>query len=82
MGGGRLQSPWLKNKKEWSATVIDWNVQSVNDATQINFTHIGLVPQIECYNDCTKGWNFFVGESLLHLIKEGIGKPETPKVAC
>jgi hypothetical protein len=72
---------WLKDKKEWNGTTIDWEVKHVNNSTRINFTHVGLVPQIECYKDCVKGWNFYVGESLLQLIKDGVGKPETPKVA-
>jgi hypothetical protein len=70
---------WLSDKKEWKNTKINWEVSSKGDQTQIDFTHIGLVPGIECYSDCTKGWNFFVQESLLKLISEGKGLPEVPK---
>ncbi len=36
-------------------------------------THVGLVPEAECYNDCKAGWDKHVGESLLKLLTEGKG---------
>jgi len=30
---------------------------------------------MECYDDCSNGWNFHVGESLFKLITEGVGEP-------
>jgi hypothetical protein len=50
-----------------------------NLETRIDFTHVGLLPGIECYNDCSKGWNFFIKESLFKFITEGKGLPEVPK---
>jgi len=72
---------WLTDKKEWNGTKIKWEISTSDNATQIDFTHIGLVPEIECYNDCSKGWNFFVKESLLKLITEGKGLPNAPQSA-
>lgn len=69
---------WLKNKKEWKDTKINWEISTNKSAQQISMTHIGLVPGIECYNDCEKGWNFYVGESLLKLITQQKGVPDTP----
>jgi len=66
---------WLKDKKEWKDTQLVWEVSSLPDGTQIRMTHVGLVPGIECYDDCSNGWNFHVGESLFKLITEGIGIP-------
>ena len=40
-------------------------------------THVGLTPDKECYEDCNKGWSFYVGESLRKLITEGKGLPGT-----
>ena len=71
---------WLTDKEEWKNTTIEWEVLRKNNATEISFTHVGLVPQIECYNDCRKGWDFYLKESLSKLITEGKGFPETPKV--
>jgi hypothetical protein len=36
-------------------------------------THAGLVPGVECYGNCEKGWDFYVGESLLRLLTENTG---------
>lgn len=70
---------WLTDKKEWSGTQIKWDISTRGPVTQIDFMHIGLVPEIECYNDCSTGWNFYVKESLFKLITEGKGLPDVPK---
>jgi hypothetical protein len=66
---------WLKDKKEWKDTTMSWEISAKENATQISFTHIGLVPGIECYNGCEKAWNFYVNESLFKLLAEGKGIP-------
>jgi len=66
---------WLKDKKEWKDTTMSWEISAEKNATQISFTHIGLVPGIECYNGCEKAWNFYVKESLFKLLTEGKGIP-------
>ena len=71
---------WLTDKEEWKNTTIEWEVFRKNNTTEISFTHVGLVPEIECYNDCRKGWDFYIKESLRKLITEGKGLPETPKI--
>jgi hypothetical protein len=67
----------LKDKKEWKNTTIVWEISTVNNATQISMTHIGLVPEKECYSDCEKGWNFFIKESLFKFLTEHKGLPTT-----
>ena len=67
---------WLKDKKEWKDTTMSWEISTEKNATQINFTHTGLVPGIECYDGCEKAWNFYVKESLFKLLTAGKGIPE------
>ncbi len=67
---------WLQNKKEWNGTKIQWEVSTTNNLTTIDFTHIGLVPAIECFNDCVTGWTGHVTKSLFKLITEHKGMPE------
>jgi hypothetical protein len=64
---------WLNNKTEWKDTEIVWNISSEKNKTKIKMTHVGLVPGIECYNDCEAGWNQYAGESLPALIATGKG---------
>jgi hypothetical protein len=71
---------WLKDKKEWSNTKISWEIFAENSLTKIDMTHIGLVPGIECYNDCEKGWNHYIQDSLFKLITTHKGIPERKEV--
>jgi hypothetical protein len=64
---------WLKDKTEWKDTEIVWNISAEQNGTKIEMRHVGLVPGIECYNDCEAGWNQYAGESLPRLIATGKG---------
>ncbi len=70
---------WLTDKKEWQNTKMSFEISTKDNSTQINFTHIGLIPKVECYNDCVKGWDQYVKGSLLKLITEGSGEPQKKK---
>ena len=67
---------FIKKKDEWTNTTISFEIAAKEGKTQIIFKHIGLVPQIECYNDCTKGWEQYINGSLLKLLTEGKGVPD------
>ena len=66
---------FTKDKEEWKNTKISFELSRQGDETQIHFTHIGLVPEIECYKQCTKGWDYYIKGSLLKLLTEGKGTP-------
>lgn len=66
---------WLKDKKEWNGTEVVFEISEKEDSTQIDFTHIGLVPEIECYTVCEEGWNGHITKSLVKFINEGKGMP-------
>src|SRR5258708_23326897 len=67
---------WIKAKKEWNNTEVVFEISSENNKCKIDFTHIGLLPGVECYNDCEVGWNGHVTISLANFINEGKGQPE------
>ena len=69
---------FLKDKSEWTGTMINFEFTTVNGQTQILFTHTGLVPAIECFKDCSNGWNYYLHKSLLPFITTGIGQPNIP----
>jgi hypothetical protein len=68
--------PFLKDKKEWNDTEVVFEISSKNNQTQIDFAHIGLIPEVECYERCEKGWTRFVTISLPKFLNEGKGLPE------
>jgi len=69
--------PLFKDVSQWKNTEILWEISDDNISGRLIMTHIGLTPEIECYTDCEKGWNFYINESLLKLITEGKGNPGT-----
>ncbi|HEX5157403.1 MAG TPA: SRPBCC domain-containing protein [Ktedonobacterales bacterium] len=70
--------PSLKDVNEWTGTQIVWEISSQGKATQIDMTHVGLVPDMECYDMCKEGWDFLMLTSLLNLITENKGNPVGP----
>jgi hypothetical protein len=67
---------WLNNKHEWNNTIISFEITRKDNKTRIHFTHFGLVPEIECYNDCSNAWNSYIHDSLYNLITTGKGEPD------
>ena len=77
--------PWNKNKTEWKNTKIVWEVSKKDNKTQIRFTHLGLVPDFECFDACSNAWTDYLQNSLKNLITTGKGQPnpreDKPKAA-
>ncbi len=72
--GSRLN--FVKDKTEWNGTDIVFEIARKDDKTQLRFTHVGLVPALECYGACSEGWSFYIKDSLRKLITTGKGKPD------
>jgi hypothetical protein len=64
---------FTKSKSEWTGTKIVFEISELNNKTQLHFTHVGLVPEFECYGGCSNGWEKLIQQSLLSLITKGKG---------
>ncbi len=66
---------FVKDKAEWNGTDIVFEIARKGEKTELRFTHIGLLPAIECYGKCSGAWGFYINESLRSLITTGKGDP-------
>ena len=65
---------FTEDPAEWTGTDVVFDIAQRGDTTQVRLTHVGLDPDIECFDACSKGWDYFAGESLPALITTGAGK--------
>lgn len=63
---------------EWRGTHIIFDLAPTVQGTSVQFTHAGLVPGFECYDDCAYAWTFFLDSSLRKLITTGDGPAAPP----
>ena len=73
------QINFVKDKTEWKGTDIVFEISKKDGKTALRFTHVGLVPAIECYGGCSGAWGFLINESLRSLITAGKGQPNQNK---
>jgi hypothetical protein len=66
---------FTKDKAEWNGTEITFDVAKKGKKTEIRFTHLGLVPEFECFDACSNAWGFYTNGSLRSLITTGKGEP-------
>jgi hypothetical protein len=59
---------FTKDPAEWTGTDVVFDISRVDSKTRVRLTHVGLDPEIECFDACTKGWEYYAGEQLPKLI--------------
>ena len=66
---------FTEDKTEWTGTKIIFDISQQDRKTGIRMTHVGLVPEYECYNICRDAWTNYIQNSLRNLITSGKGQP-------
>jgi hypothetical protein len=66
---------FVDDKKEWNGTEITFDIAKKSDQTEVRFSHLGLNSQVECFDDCSSAWGFYINTSLRNLIATGKGEP-------
>ncbi len=66
---------FTKDSKEWTGTKIIFDITKKDNKTQISVTHLGLVPEYECFDICKAAWTNYIQNSLRSLITTGKGMP-------
>lgn len=73
---------WLhKHKHEWTNTKMIFELSASGNKTILRFTHEGLIPGMECYAMCQKGWSMIISDWLHYYIIHGTPSPEMSKAA-
>ncbi len=65
---------FVKDESEWTNTKVSFEICRRGNKTEVCFTHSGLVPELECFNDCSTVWIDYI-KSLQKLISTGKGEP-------
>jgi len=66
---------FVEHKDEWKGTDIVFDIARKGDKTELRFSHEGLGPDFECYEDCSNGWSMLVNGNLKKLIITGQHQP-------
>ena len=66
---------FTEDKSEWNGSDLVFEIARRGDKTEVKFTHVGLVPEYECYRACSDGWRTYINDSLKSLIATGKGRP-------
>jgi len=69
---------FVKDETEWNGSRITFEISKKGRKTQLRFTHVGLVPEVECYGDCSSAWGYYVRGPLRARIAKGEAPP-SPK---
>ena len=60
---------WIdKNKNEWTNTKMVFEISPQGEKTVLNFTHVGLVPEKECYSHSVQFWDMIITQRLYNFI--------------
>ena len=62
-------------QEEWLNTDVEWDIKEDEDKTKITITHHGLNNQLNCYEVCKSGWDYFLLSSLKNYLETGKGNP-------
>ncbi|MDB5285212.1 MAG: hypothetical protein JWR05_161 [Mucilaginibacter sp.] len=65
---------YTEDINEWTGTKISFEITEKDSKTELRFSHIGLVPEIECFDSCSSTWTQLVHQSLASLITSGEGR--------
>jgi Activator of Hsp90 ATPase homolog 1-like protein len=70
------QINFVEDKREWKDTKITFDIARKGNKTEVRFTHVGLIPGIECFDSCSNAWGSYIKGSLRNLITTAKGKPD------
>lgn len=61
---------FVSDEQEWRGTDIVFELEKKGRRTEVRFTHVGLVPVLACYADCSGAWSHYINDCLFRWIAE------------
>lgn len=62
---------------EWVGSEIVFEIAPEGRKSTVRFEHVGLTPEVECFEKCSSAWGYYINESLRQLIATGTGAPNS-----
>lgn len=62
-------------QEEWLNTNVVWEITQVNDKVKITITHLGLNENLNCFEVCKAGWDYYISTSLRNYLETDVGNP-------
>jgi len=66
---------FTEDQAEWKNTQVVFEITEDDGGAKVTFTHVGLLPEYECYDVCSNAWGGYISGSLRSLITTGTGQP-------
>lgn len=66
----------ISEPAEWTGSEIMFDLVPAADGTELRFTHVGLVPDVECFGARSTAWPHYINGSLRTLITTGTALPD------
>lgn len=70
---------FINRENEWTGTKLCFEISKEGDKTQVIFTHLGLVPEIECYDGCSGAWSDYLEKFLSPLANKDNSQTDKKK---
>ncbi len=59
---------FASDQHEWTGTRFGFELLPEGEGTNVTFTHSGLTPQLECFEQCSAAWSRYLAERLVPLL--------------
>lgn len=73
---------FVQDQNEWLGTDVIFDIDTTDHGTIVRLTHVGLVPEFECYEVCSGAWTHHLNAGLRALLTTGNPAPMTAELAA
>ncbi len=64
---------FVQDQDEWTGTQITFEIAEDGGQAQVRFTHLGLAPELECFDACSNAWGSVINGNLSTLLAKERG---------